>query len=387
MQKNHKKKNNMFLILFIMILGLGLGYALLSQDLTINGITKVKGNNWSIHFDNVQISSGSVTLSTGDSAAEIDSNDDTIVNYTITLRKPGDFYEFTVDVVNDGTVDGMIGEIISKLNNTVISTTNPVPSYLDYSVTYSDGTTIAPNHLLAANTSETYKVRVEFKRDIEESDLPTTDQTNTFSFGVSYVQSDDTAIAVPHPTTSTVYTINIWDENNQENTEVWIGQSIPAAITQYSSAAEAMAALNTLAGEPVVKPFYLKHIVSNNIVIESYVEFVITEALATNNPGLTAGIYTLQGEAMCEWDSVNQQPINCSEEDSQYYASNITTLQTAFGASNCSSGTDSYGDYYSCSAGGLDAYAYSIGYVGAFDNYFTCRVNGDGASYCEGAPR
>ena len=112
----------------------------------------------------------------------------------------------------------MIGEIISKLNNTVISTTNPVPSYLDYSVTYSDGTTIAPNHLLAANTSETYKVRVEFKRDIEESDLPTTDQTNTFSFGVSYVQSDSTAIAVPHSTTSTVYTVNVYDEEHEEDT-------------------------------------------------------------------------------------------------------------------------------------------------------------------------
>ena len=75
MRKNHKKKNNMFLVLILMILGIGLGYALLSQDLTINGTTKVKGNDWSIHFDNVQISSGSVTLSTGDSAATINSNE------------------------------------------------------------------------------------------------------------------------------------------------------------------------------------------------------------------------------------------------------------------------------------------------------------------------
>ena len=194
-----RRKNNLFIILALLLLGIGLGYALLSQDLTINGTTKVKGNNWSIYFDNIQITDGSVELSTGNHDADLAENSDTVVEYTITLNQPGDFYEFTVDVVNDGTVDGMIGEIISKLNNTAISTTNPVPSYLDYSVTYSDGIPRAVNHLLAANSSETYKVRVEFKRDIENSELPTTDQTNSFSFGVSYVQSDSNAVAVYHP--------------------------------------------------------------------------------------------------------------------------------------------------------------------------------------------
>ncbi len=380
------KKKNLMPLLVILLLGISLGYALLSQDLTILGTSKVKGNTWDIHFENVVINSNSVTLSTGDVAAAIDANDDTLVNYTVTLNVPGDFYEFTVDAVNDGTVDGMIGSITSKLNNVAISSTNQIPAYLDYSVTYEDGTAIAANHLLEAGDSETYKVRVEFKRDIEESDLPTTDQSNAFSFGVSYVQSDSTAIDVPHPTTPTVYTINIWDENHEEDTMIWIGQSIPVAITQYSSAAEAMAALNTLAGGTVARPIYLKHTVSNNIVTESYVEFVITQDLATANPGMTAGTYILQGEAMCEWDSVNYQPINCSEEDSQYYASNITTLQTAFGVSNCSSGTDSLGEYYSCSAGGLIAYAYSNGNVYVYYDYFDCSVGVDGTSYCDGVP-
>ena len=194
-----RRKNNLFLLLILLLLGIGLGYALLSQDLTVNGTTKVKGNNWSIYFDNIQVTTGSVSLSEGDQDADLAENSDTVVEYTITLNQPGDFYEFTVDAVNDGTVDAMIGEIISKLNNTVISTTNPVPSYLDYSVTYEDGIPIAVNHLLAANSTETYKVRVEFKRDIENSELPTTDQTNSFSFGVSYVQSDSNAVPVYHP--------------------------------------------------------------------------------------------------------------------------------------------------------------------------------------------
>ncbi len=190
------KKNKVLILLVIVILGLSLGYALLTQDLTINGITKVKGNTWDIHFDNVQISSGSVSLSEGDSAASIDANDSTLINYMITLNKPGDFYEFTVNVVNAGTVDGMIGEISSKLNETVIDSTNPLPAYLDYTVTYYDGIALAPNHLLKAGDTETFKVRVEFKRDIDESILPTTSQTHSFSFRANYIQANNDAIPI-----------------------------------------------------------------------------------------------------------------------------------------------------------------------------------------------
>ena len=377
MQKNHKKKNNMFLILFIMILGLGLGYALLSQDLTINGITKVKGNNWSIHFDNVQISSGSVTLSTGDSAAEIDSNDDTLVEYTVTLNQPGDFYEFTVDVVNDGTVDGMIGEVISKLNGTVISTTNPLPTYLDYTVTYNDGLAITSNQLLEAGHTEIYKVRVEFKKDIDNIELPTSEQMNTFSFGVKYVQRDNTAIQVAHATS--VYTINIIDSNDFDNTEVHIGQPIPNTITQYNSAAEVIDALNTLAGGTVIFPIYLKHTVFNNIVTDSYVEFVITDLMLAPQSSLTVGTYALHGEELkCRIDEISNQYV-CDE--SQYYAQNILTLQTAYGIENCRSNSGANFSNYSCNS----ASANSSGFVTVGGN-FICNVFDDGNSGCSGVP-
>ena len=282
----------------------------------------------------------------------------------------------------------MIGEVVAKLNGTAISSTNPLPNYLSYTFTYNDGTPIANNHLLAVGVTETYKVRVEFKADIENSELPSTEQSSSFSFGISYVQKDENAIAVPHPTTSTVYTINIYDSEHEEDTMVWIGQPIPAAITQYSSAAEAMAALNTLAGGTVAKPIYLKHTISNNTVTESYIEFVITQDLATDNPGMTAGTYTLRGFDTYDeindacvtecWDSTNNTCL------SPYYARNITTLQTAFGVSNCSSGTVSLGEFYSCSAGGLDVNADSSGSVYAIGDSFNCDVSEGGASICGG---
>ena len=192
-----RKTKSKILLLIVLLMGIGVGYALLTQSFNIIGSTTVAQSTWDIHFDNIQVKSGSVSLPTGDSAATIDSNDDTLVNYTITLSKPGDYYEFTVDVVNEGTVDGMVGDVISKLNGTSISGTNPIPAYLDYSVTYDDTVEIVSQHLLKAGSSETFKVRVEFKRNIDNTELPSTEQTNSFSFGVTYVQADGTATVKP----------------------------------------------------------------------------------------------------------------------------------------------------------------------------------------------
>lgn len=184
----NKKKNIVFLLLLLMV-GLSVGYALLSTNLKINGASKIKGSNWDIHFDNLVVNTDSVELSTDDAPATILTST-TEVSYTVTLNKPGDFYEFTVDAVNAGSVDGMIDSVTSKLNDAVITT---LPVYLDYSVSYSDGVPLQNNQILKAGESETYKVRVEFKKDIENNELPTTAQTLTFRFEVVYVQADENA--------------------------------------------------------------------------------------------------------------------------------------------------------------------------------------------------
>ena len=149
--------------------GIGVGYAVLSASLNITGASSIKDAKWDIHFANVNVTGGSVALSTGDSAATIDTATKTRVDYTVTLNKPGDYYEFTVDVVNAGTIDGMVATVTSKLDDVDIET---LPNYLNYSVTYLDGKKIAANHLLASGVTEKYKVRVEYKKDVTAEDLP-----------------------------------------------------------------------------------------------------------------------------------------------------------------------------------------------------------------------
>jgi hypothetical protein len=190
-----KKKKYYIIAILVLVVGLGIGYSILQANLQINGTTKIGANQWKIHFKDIVVNPDSVSIGTGDTAATIDPTNDCKVDYVITLSTPGDFYEFTVKVANDGTIDGMIDSISSKLNGTEITT---LPAYLDYSVTYSDDVEIEEGQELKKSTFETIKVRVEFKTNIESSQLPTDPVNLSLTYELGYVQADGTEVAVQH---------------------------------------------------------------------------------------------------------------------------------------------------------------------------------------------
>ena len=159
---NNKKKTIIFVTLLIVIACLIIGYALLSTTLNILGDTTVSGNSWDIHWENVQVTEGSTTENTKEAVI----TSPTQVEFIISLDKPGDFYEFTVDAVNEGTIDGMIDVISTNTYQSNGTTPTTLPSAITYSITYDDDTPLARYQLLSANSSEKYKVRVEYKKDI-----------------------------------------------------------------------------------------------------------------------------------------------------------------------------------------------------------------------------
>jgi len=376
--KNRKRRDYLG-ILLLLVVGLSVGYALLRTNLTINGTSKIKGNTWDIHFENLVVSTGSVELSTGDVAAAIGSNT-TEVSYTVTLSQPGDFYEFTVDAVNAGSIDGMVESVTSKLNDAVITT---LPAYLDYSVSYSDGVAISPNQYLKAGETETYKVRIEFKKDIESTDLPTSVQTLTLDFGVAYIQADNTATEVAHP--KFVYTVNKYNSSATDPkwNSVWLNQAIHETIPYFETPAEALSAIATASSKDL--PFYLKHKVENGIVTEQYVEFVVTETLAGANSGMVPGTYTLRGERTYDIDTSSY--IVDDSYISPYYEANKEVIKTAFGyatnASRCSESGTGRSSGFNCSGSGLFAIAYANGYVGANSSGGSCYVHYSGRAYCD----
>ena len=195
MQKIRQKKST--ILLLILVLCITVGYALLSTEVKIVGASKIKNAKWDIHLDNLAIKEGSVEAVTD---AFIDDSK-TIVNYNVDLNELGDYYEFTVDVVNEGSIDGMIDNITSKIkindNDYLDITEDIIPNYLNYQVTYESGAKIIPKQELKRGERETYKVRIEYKNNLEEEDLPTTEQNLQFMFAVNYVQKDSTSIEIP----------------------------------------------------------------------------------------------------------------------------------------------------------------------------------------------
>ena len=374
MRIRNQRRQMMKLLLFILLVSISMGYAFLRTELTINGTADFLDARWDIHFANLVVNPNSVELSTGNTAAIISAST-TEVTYAVTLKEPGDFYEFTVDAVNNGTMDAMIETISSKMGGVEITS---LPAYMEYSVTYSDGIELAPNQYLKAGTTETYKVHIGFKKDINASDLTGQVESKTFSFSVTYIQADDNAIEVDRSLNGIVYTVNPYvdNETSPQWNAIWLNTEYPESIPYFETPEEALSAISTASNKDL--PFYLKHKVEHGIVTEQYVEFVVTEAMAQNNSGMVPGVYTLRGE---------QTDDNNSNDISPYYEANKEALKTAFGyatnQSRCYEEENGKDSYISCSVPG---FATGVGKRGDADvgdeGLSICNVIHHGYSYC-----
>lgn len=185
MKKIRRKVNKPLLyFVFFVFASVTVGYAALSTTLSITGKGTLSKNSWDIHFENLVIVDNGASVVT--TAPTIDSTK-TKVSFNITLSKPGDTYEFTVDAVNKGTIDAMLSGFSAT------SLTTYQQKYLTYTVTYSDGATISTKDYLKKGTSETIRVRVRFKDDLTATDLPSSAETLNLTATFVYVQADSTA--------------------------------------------------------------------------------------------------------------------------------------------------------------------------------------------------
>ena len=160
-----RKRKYKYLLLIGILLFISIGYALLSVDLGVSGMLNIDDGSWNVHFENYQETNNSTVSPTSGNAPVITGNTTTEISYAVQFNEPGELYEFTIDIVNGGTLDANVKalEAVLKDGDNVISN---IPSYLDYSVTYSNGDEYVTPHGLAAAARETILVRVEFKRDI-----------------------------------------------------------------------------------------------------------------------------------------------------------------------------------------------------------------------------
>ena len=183
--RRRKRQQKIYLYLLI-LLGITVGFALLSTTLKIDGTANIKSNTWNIHWDesSINVTSGSVSATDPD-VITTTKTDDT-VTFNVNLSLPKDFYEFTIDAVNEGSIDGALdlseNWIVYKVNN--VETT--IPDCLKFSVTYDNGSIPQTGDVLKANQSKTYKIKVEYKDD--EETLPDDDVEIIIAVTPPYIQ-------------------------------------------------------------------------------------------------------------------------------------------------------------------------------------------------------
>ncbi len=208
-RKTAKKRNpqNIAIIaLAAALVFMGIGFAAYATTLNIGGANNVtvKKAAWDIHWAGKSGASpaetGTVSVTKGSSLTNtISRAGETQVDFSVTLTKPGDEYEFTVDAVNAGTFD-------AGLTSVVLSDLSANSAYLTYTVTYGNqtfsgttttGGTVASNKVtytpspaitLTAGNQETVTVNVKYIQPANEASLPSSDVTVSATAAFNYDQ-------------------------------------------------------------------------------------------------------------------------------------------------------------------------------------------------------
>ena len=176
-------------LLSIAIIVMSIGFAVYVDNLNITGTTTVKTTNWNVSFksDSYKETTGSIPV-TKDTLKITE----TSMEYSVTLSKPGDFYEFTINVENLGSFDANL----TGLTMTALDASQS--KYLTYKVYYNGNEYNATNSNITGvtlpaqsgnNSIAPVKVRVEYIYPSEAADLPQTDQTITLNASLTFTQA------------------------------------------------------------------------------------------------------------------------------------------------------------------------------------------------------
>ena len=192
-----RRKNNKLILLLVLLLAISIGFALLSTVLKVDGIANILKPTWSIYWTNPQVTQGSVSQTLPTIGEDEGDPENTKVSWTVTLASPKDYYEFTIDAVNDGSLDAMIAStelVLKDEDGHVID----IPDYLIHKITYDDFTEINNNDLLASETSQKFRIKVYYDLDKMSAavlnSFPDDGITYNFSYKINYTLTNEDVI-------------------------------------------------------------------------------------------------------------------------------------------------------------------------------------------------
>ncbi len=341
------------------------------------------------------------------------------INVNLSMSDIGDNIEYKIIVKNDSKEDYVIDNNSLNINS----------KYLDYSLKAKDN-----SNVVKSNTSKTIYLKIVYKNKVPNQDFDSGTYNDNKTIKVN-LMTKDTTNAVDNPNTKVLSYIVIFIIlliintssymilRNKKNTkliiliftlvtlipisihalcsielniksnitivdsqyvktlygvypldnQLTINQIVPDTTILRTNPNEAMADWGRIMGiSGSTKPFYLKHKIQNNIVKESNLIFIVSEQMASENPGMIAGTFELIGG----YPSDDEETLNHNREimyevfDYEHYPS------------RCYRNTG--GDH--CVVPGLHVDVYNLGIYAAdtetYENQRECIIYFNGNSFC-----
>ena len=184
MEKRKDARNVLMVALVVAILIMSVGYAALSQRLTVNGTATIGDAEWKVRITDITFDATNSTVTSTDSTQSLDPAEtatgegSTGAKFNVTLGAPGDKAVYTVTIKNLGTIEAELDAItdLTEINEAD-------PEDIKFTVIPAEGNA----DTLAANATHTYTVSVEWI-STENQEMPTaTEKTATIHF--DYVQA------------------------------------------------------------------------------------------------------------------------------------------------------------------------------------------------------
>ena len=217
MEKDRTKKITM-IVLIVAVIGLTVAFAALSQTLTINGSANVDAATWNIHFDN--LSDAKISGEAKENSKPSINEDDKvrIDGINVTLNNPKDKVVYNVDLVNEGSIDAEISNIV------VPTLTEEQEKYLEFKVAYTNtDKELSIGDLLNKGETKHLTITIRYKDEIDPSELPKDKQTISLSYELTFVQTDKE---------SGTSTPSAPEEPEQSDLFTWDGPTVVTGLTE-----------------------------------------------------------------------------------------------------------------------------------------------------------
>ena len=185
MEKERRTKALVVVVLLIVVAGLTVAFAALSATLNINGTAYLDAAKWGIKFQNLSEPTKVGDASITGTAKIEESKSAEITDINVSLSTPGDKVTYTVDLVNEGTINAKI----DKIEKTEL--TEEQQKYLAFKVTDKDGKEVSEGDILSKGETRNLTITIEFIKDLTKEDLPTSASTISLSYKLNFVQTDE----------------------------------------------------------------------------------------------------------------------------------------------------------------------------------------------------